>query len=107
MALNLLFTIFSNTKGLMKFIDKPGVPITVVTGGALVGLSVYTAITEHEDPDEAYNAFYQAQAIIAPVPQLLKWLVPIKSNIALGILLGFDSVCDVANGGLGWAASTS
>jgi hypothetical protein len=62
---------------------------------------VATAIAEAGDSAN-YPAIYQAQAIVSPIPTLLKSLILTKNEVAQGLLLGTDAVCDTATAVLGF-----
>ena len=94
------FTMLSSVKQSPIF-DEVGPLVTGALGGCAFGLGVATAIAEAGDSAN-YPAIYQAQAIVSPIPTLLKSLILTKNEVAQGLLLGTDAVCDTATAVLGF-----
>jgi hypothetical protein len=94
------FTMLSSVKQSPIF-DEVGPLVTGALGGCAFGLGVATAIAEAGDSAN-YPAIYQAQAIVSPIPTLLKSLILTRNEVAQGLLLGTDAVCDTATAVLGF-----
>jgi hypothetical protein len=105
-ASSLVFTIGSSHKALAEFNAASGLVLTSGIGLLLLAMGVATSVLQATDPDHAFNAFYWAQNVIAPIPTVLKPLVAVPGNaeaaaIACGCLLLADGVFDLASGTLG------
>jgi hypothetical protein len=110
----LVFTVGSDVKKLAEFNQGFGLWLTCATGVFLFAMGIATSVEQSDDSTGKYNALYWVQNGIAPVPTAMKPLTIVGDGgnqpagaIAIGVLLGCDTVMDIASGSLAFAEDAS
>jgi len=104
MGINWIFTFGAPNKRIADINAAYGVPLICASGLLLLALGVATSVTQivnKTDPNKAYNGFYWAQNVVAPLPTVFKPLLTVPGDmakeIASTILIGLDMDCDAAS----------